>query len=105
MTAAGQARIDEAKADGSWDALNEFDAMVVPRDLEAALAADPAADRRFAGFPPSSRRGILEWIGNAKAPETRARRIAETVAKARRNIKANHPAGRDAGPGGIVPES
>lgn len=104
MTAAGQARIDEAKTDGSWDALNEVDALLVPADLAAALAAVPAAAGYFAAFPPSSRRGILEWIGAAKTPETRARRIADTVAKASRNIKANHPAGRDAGPGGIVPE-
>lgn len=102
MTAAGLARIADARADGSWDRLATVDALLVPADLEAALAAEPLAARHFAAFPPSSRRGILEWIGNAKTEETRRRRIAETVAKAVRNMKAGFPPGRNAGPGGIV---
>jgi uncharacterized protein YdeI (YjbR/CyaY-like superfamily) len=35
------------------------------------------------------KRGILEWISTAKKPETRAARIAETVTKAKDNIRAN----------------
>ena len=41
-------------------------------------------------FPPSSRRGILEWILNAKQDQTRQNRIIETVELAEKNIKANH---------------
>ena len=37
----------------------------------------------------ATRRGILEWIGNAKRPETRARRITETADKAARGERAN----------------
>jgi uncharacterized protein YdeI (YjbR/CyaY-like superfamily) len=35
------------------------------------------------------KRAILEWILNAKKPETRAARIADTVAKAEKNLRAN----------------
>ena len=35
------------------------------------------------------KRGILEWISNAKRAETRDKRIAETVNKAAQNIRAN----------------
>lgn len=98
MAPAGLARIEAAKADGSWAALDDVETLVPPADLAAALAADPAAAACFAAFPPSSRRGILEWIAAARRPKTRAARIAETVARAAKNRKANFPAGRDRGP-------
>ncbi|MFY8154206.1 MAG: YdeI/OmpD-associated family protein, partial [Hyphomicrobiales bacterium] len=40
-------------------------------------------------FPPSTRRGILEWIVQAKRPETRAVRVAETARLAGLNQRAN----------------
>ncbi len=43
MTAAGLRAIEAARADGSWDALNDVDALIVPDDLAAALAGDAAA--------------------------------------------------------------
>lgn len=91
MTPAGQAVIDAAKADGSWDALNDVNALVIPADLESALRATPNAWEHFNAFSPSSRRGILEWIHTAKRPETRAKRIEETARLASQNRKANHP--------------
>jgi uncharacterized protein YdeI (YjbR/CyaY-like superfamily) len=98
MRPAGLAAVERAKADGSWAALDGVETLEPPPDLAAALAATPEAERYFAHFPPSSRRGILEWISAAKTAATRAKRIADTVAKAAENRKANHPAGRDAGP-------
>jgi uncharacterized protein YdeI (YjbR/CyaY-like superfamily) len=55
-------------------------APAVPDDLAAALAAVPAAARAFAALPPSHRREYLNWIAEAKKPQTRATRIAKTVA-------------------------
>jgi uncharacterized protein YdeI (YjbR/CyaY-like superfamily) len=104
MAPAGLARVEQAKADGSWTALDAVETLEKPPDLAKALASHPAADRFFDAFSRSSRRGILEWIANARRPETRAARIAETVRLAARNIKANHPAGRNHGAGGAVPE-
>ena len=51
----------------------------MPDDLAAALAASPAAQASFDGFPPSARRDYLEWVTDAKQPATRAKRIAQSV--------------------------
>ncbi len=86
----GLAAIETAKANGSWDALNQSDAMIVPDDLEAAFAAQPAAARtNWDGFPPGVRKQILEWINTAKRAETRAKRVDETARSATENIRAN----------------
>lgn len=90
MTPAGLAKIQQAKADGSWDTLNEVETLTVPADLAAALAGNADARRYFDAFPRSAKRGILEWIASARQPETRQRRVADTVAKAAENIRANH---------------
>ncbi len=79
MTPAGQARIDRAVADGSWTALDAAEALLVPDDLAAALAAVPGATARFARLAASVRKGALQQIGFAKRPETRARRVAAAV--------------------------
>ncbi len=54
-------------------------ALVVPEDLRAALAADPAAATVFDGFSPGAQREYTEWIAQAKQPATRERRIAQAV--------------------------
>jgi hypothetical protein len=55
----------------------------VPRDLAAALAADPVATKTFASMSFTHRREYVEWVEEAKRPETRTRRIAATVARVR----------------------
>lgn len=79
MTPAGLAKIEAAKADGSWRALDDNEAMIVPPDLDAALRTDPAALAGWEGFAPSVKKQLLGWVSSAKRPETRAKRIAETV--------------------------
>ncbi|MGF1480783.1 MAG: YdeI family protein [Cyanophyceae cyanobacterium] len=87
---AGWQKIEQAKKDGSWSFLDDVEALILPDDLKLALASNPMAQKHFAAFPPSSKRGILEWIKTAKRPETRAKRIQDTVAQAAQNIKANY---------------
>jgi uncharacterized protein YdeI (YjbR/CyaY-like superfamily) len=91
MTEAGFAMIDLAKQNGNWDALNDVDEVILPADLQDAFSNNKIAFTNFEAFARSSRRGILEWILNAKQPTTRQKRIAETVKLAEQNIKANHP--------------
>ena len=79
MTPAGLAAIERAKADGSWNRLDEIEAMVMPADLTEALVAKPGAQEGFGGLAESERKQLLYWIATAKRPQTRARRIAETV--------------------------
>ena len=51
----------------------------LPEDLGRALAANSAAQATYDGFPPSCRREYVEWIVDAKRPETRAKRVAQAV--------------------------
>jgi uncharacterized protein YdeI (YjbR/CyaY-like superfamily) len=86
---AGQAAIDAAKADGSWSKLDHVDELVVPDDLAAALDGYTTARSNFDAFPPSTRRGILEWIMQARTEPTRAKRVDETARLAAENLRAN----------------
>jgi uncharacterized protein YdeI (YjbR/CyaY-like superfamily) len=79
MTPAGLAAIESAKANGSWKALDDVEALVVPDDLTAAFEAEPRAAAGFAALPESGRKMALYWIASAKRPATRAKRIAATV--------------------------
>jgi Bacteriocin-protection, YdeI or OmpD-Associated/Domain of unknown function (DUF1905) len=51
----------------------------VPGDLRAALREDETAASAFAKLSFTHRREYVVWVEEAKRPETRARRIAETV--------------------------
>ncbi len=89
MAQAGLAKINEAKTDGSWYALDKIEQLEVPSDLQKALGGYANAGANFEAFPKSVKRGILEWIANAKRPQTRAKRIEETARLADDNIRAN----------------
>jgi len=89
MAPAGLAKVEAAKQDGSWTALDAIENLEVPPDLEAALAAYPSARAHFDAFPRSVKRGILEWIAQAKTAPTRAKRIDETARLAEENKRAN----------------
>ncbi len=98
MHDAGLEMVELAKENGTWDFLDDVEKLIIPPDLETALKAHNKAEYYFHRFPKSSKRGILEWIKNAKQDATRQGRIKEAAVKASQNIKANHPKGRDAGP-------
>ena len=87
---AGLIKIEQAKKDGSWSFLDDVEALILPDDLKQAFSENQVAQKNFENFPPSSKRGILEWIKNAKRPETRAKRIQNTVQKATKDIRANY---------------
>jgi hypothetical protein len=55
----------------------------LPAELRAALAEDPEAKAAFASMSFTHRREYVDWIEEAKRPETRARRVAESVVRAR----------------------
>ena len=50
-----------------------------PPDLGAALRRNAKARANWEGFSPSHRREYVEWITEAKRPETRQKRLATTV--------------------------
>jgi uncharacterized protein YdeI (YjbR/CyaY-like superfamily) len=89
ITPAGLVKIETARQDGSWNALDAIEALEIPPDLDEALAAYPSARDYFDTFPRSVKRGILEWIASAKTPATRSKRIEETARLAEHNLRAN----------------
>jgi uncharacterized protein YdeI (YjbR/CyaY-like superfamily) len=92
LAPAGLAAVTDAKADGSWTALDAVEELVEPEDLGAALDAEPDARANWDGFQGSTKRAILEWIIAAKRPPTRASRVAETARLAAQGIRANQAA-------------
>lgn len=54
----------------------------VPADLSQALAGAGLTDT-FAALAPSHRKEYVRWVTEAKKPETRQRRVAETITRLR----------------------
>ena len=52
----------------------------LPLYIAKALKAKPKAWKAFSALAPSHRREYVTWIHTAKRPETRERRIRETIA-------------------------
>lgn len=50
-----------------------------PEDLASALQENEAALATFEAFSPSCRREYVEWITEAKRPETRSKRVSQAV--------------------------
>jgi uncharacterized protein YdeI (YjbR/CyaY-like superfamily) len=81
MQPAGMREVELAREDGRWDAAYAGQrSAAVPADLERELAGNEAARAFFATLSSVNRYAILHRIGEAKRPETRARRIAKYVA-------------------------
>ena len=51
----------------------------VPKDLAAALKKNPQANTNFAAFAFTHQKEYVRWVEEAKKPETRTKRIEETV--------------------------
>ena len=80
MTKAGLHQVDAARADGRWlTAYAPQSKAQPPDDLEAALAANPAAQRMFMALDRANRYAVIHRVQDAKKQETRARRIAQYV--------------------------
>ena len=94
IQSAGLQKIEAAKNDGSWAKLDAVEALEIPPDLLATFDQYPGSAENFAAFPRSAKRGILEWILQAKKPETRKNRIEETAKLASKNERANQWRGR-----------
>ncbi|PZS30978.1 MAG: hypothetical protein DLM58_12710 [Pseudonocardiales bacterium] len=94
MTRAGQAAVDAAKVDGRWEAAYPGPAAAeVPQDWAAALARDAGARAMWNILTSRNRYAITYRIGQAKRPETRAKRLAEFLAMLARG-ETIHPQNR-----------
>ena len=89
MHAAGFAKIEAAKKDGSWAALDAIEDMQMPAELQKALSKNKKAKQFFDAFPAGIRKQLFWWIASAKRDETKNKRVNETVMLAEKNIRAN----------------
>jgi uncharacterized protein YdeI (YjbR/CyaY-like superfamily) len=88
MKPAGLATVEQARADGRWDAAYEPQSRAtVPDDLQHALDENPQAKAFFETLNGVNRYAILYRIRDAKRPETRARNIEKFVAMLARGEK------------------
>lgn len=87
MTDAGRARrpADVAPPAPRLDARDP-----VPAFIRRTLSAHPAARRTFLALAPTYRRDYVRWIVEAKKPETRERRLAESIRRLEANRKRVH---------------
>jgi uncharacterized protein YdeI (YjbR/CyaY-like superfamily) len=80
MHPAGIAEVERAKADGRWAAAYAGPASIeVPRELSAALAANPKAKAMFETLSSQNRYAILYRVATAARAETKAQRIRRFV--------------------------
>ncbi|KZC94539.1 MULTISPECIES: YdeI/OmpD-associated family protein [Clavibacter] len=74
-------------ADDEVEVTIELDAVpreaVLPEEVAAALAAEPALAEAFAALSSSRQRALVDPIGEAKTEETRARRVQKALAALR----------------------
>jgi uncharacterized protein YdeI (YjbR/CyaY-like superfamily) len=81
MTEVGLAKIKAAKKTGLWniDALPRI-SLDVPPEFAKALARNKKAKGNFDKLAPTYRKHYIGWIAIAKRPETKKRRIDESIA-------------------------
>lgn len=81
MTAAGLALVTLARKTGTWNTLDHVDALQPPPELQTALDQKPKAAAAWAALRPGAKKLFLYALVNAKRPETRAKRVAEIIAR------------------------
>ena len=89
MTKTGLAKFKQAgkhKKEKTQDTAHKK-RLVIPPGLKKALSANKKALENFSNFAPSYRRLYIGWITDAKRPETREKRIKQTVKWSTENKK------------------
>jgi len=77
MAPAGYDSIAVAQKNGSWNILDDVEALIIPPDLETAFKDVPRSKDFFLSLSKSMRKNILQWIVLAKREETRQKRVKE----------------------------
>lgn len=94
MTPAGAAHLPSAKSARVFRAEHvkrTTATTIAPRDLAVALRANSNAAALWRNLAPGYRRLYVRRITEAKRPETRARRVADTVARLARGARRPLP--------------
>ena len=79
MTQAGLESIKIAKQNGSWNILDEVEALIIPDDLEKAFHKESGSKEFFLSLSESDRKRLLYWLISGKKKETREKRLSEII--------------------------
>ena len=90
MHQAGLDKINTAKQNGSWTALDDVEKGIIPEDLQIEFDKNPIAFSNYKNFAPSYRKSYLYWLKQAKREVTREKRISEIVQLCEKNIKTRN---------------
>ncbi|MCX2679250.1 YdeI/OmpD-associated family protein [Galbibacter sp. EGI 63066] len=86
----GYAKIDIAKKNGSWTALDNVENLIVPEDLQSAFDTNKTAFKNYFSFSKTYKKGYLYWLNQAKRDATRKKRIDEIIQLCEQNIKSRN---------------
>jgi uncharacterized protein YdeI (YjbR/CyaY-like superfamily) len=81
MTESGMRRVEAAKRSGRWDEPVQRPELTfaMPPEFREALAKNKAAKEYFNKLAPTYQKPFIGWIEIAKRPETRAKRVRESI--------------------------
>jgi uncharacterized protein YdeI (YjbR/CyaY-like superfamily) len=81
MTAHGLRKVEAAKRNGRWDESVQKPELTfaMPPEFREALAKNKAAKENFDKLAPTYQKPFIGWIEFAKRPETREKRIKESI--------------------------
>jgi len=88
MHKSGLKSIEVAKENGSWNALDAVDNLIIPDELQQAFSLNETAFNNYQNFAPSYKKGYLYWLYSAKRKETKQRRIIEIIRLCESNKKS-----------------
>lgn len=88
MTKAGLASVEEARKSGLWDkSASRQIPLKMPVELKTALKKNKKARKFFDTLAPSYKKQFIGWIALAKRPETKRRRVEESISLLEQNEK------------------
>lgn len=80
MTKYGMAKIEVAKKSGIWDKPDRSQiSLELPEDMRNALVENKKAKAFFERLAPSYQKQYIAWIQVAKRPDTRTKRVKESI--------------------------
>ena len=86
----GYEKIEVAKQNGSWTALDDVENLIIPTDLQIAFDANEIAFKNYLTFSKSYQKSYLYWLNQAKREQTREKRIKEIINLCKQNIKSRN---------------
>ncbi|AJR03460.1 YdeI/OmpD-associated family protein [Siansivirga zeaxanthinifaciens] len=90
MHDSGLKKVNIAKRNGSWTALDAVENGIIPEDLQQAFNTNSEAFTNYQNFAPSYKKSYLYWLSQAKREETRKKRITEIIQLCAHNIKSRN---------------